>query len=93
MYMCTYEDRLDNARDVTQLPRDSHKDKMASKRKSPPLRIVSEDYLFPTKRPRNMIDDRSEQDLEITDCHNKENMKEVLAKLFCDVAFIRICVI
>ena len=82
VYICTYEDRGDNARDVTQLPRDSHKDKMASKRKSPPLRIVSEDFLFPIKRLRNMTEDRSEEDLDITDCHKKENMKEVLSRLF-----------
>ena len=29
-----------------------------------------------------MTEDRSEEDLDITDCHKKENMKEVLSKLF-----------
>ena len=74
--------RTSDTRDVTQLPGDSHKDKMASKRKSPPLKLVSDDFLFPTKRTKNIDDGESEDDLEIRDDQKKENMKEVLSKLF-----------
>jgi len=49
---------------------------MASKRKSPPLKLVSDDFLFPTKRTKNIDDGESEDD------QKKENMKEVLSKLF-----------
>ena len=76
-------DTRDNVGDVTQLPGDSHRVNMASKRKSPPLRIVSEDFLFPTKRTKNVVDDdESEEDLENRDSQKKENMKEILSKLF-----------